>query len=642
MSATVAFNPSTRFLIPVVGSRPLRLSPTDFGAWGNGFVDDTAALTRCVQAAVEIGGIVDGGARTYRLTSAITVTGAVRFEAGTYTNAVSRCFLITGAQVRFRGTTITRTGGAGTDNGSAITWNATDGVMQDCRVTSSTGPALQAANGTCARLRVTGGRYETSMSNLSDNAAILVAAGSGHNYAQTFENLEIRNTGRGQGIVVYNCSECVVRGCDVRAIRRHPLTTVTGSWTNTTGTVWRTSLAAHRTDCTPNAVYDNGTEVVEDATPSSTTPASNRYTTPGDGFLYLNLGGTDPNTRTITTTRTSGYGILFYSASTDTVSMEDNLAEGNYIEDTDSTGIYFQTLLNTPRRNRTSHNRLVNVCLEGVTVDALPTGGIGWFGGVELGMVGDAIQTTGASGKAAPGIRFKASPASPNVVANVVGVTVRGATAAGVEVCEGGFTFTGCDFSDNSRSGLENRRPVSGTTVHVAAVLCRMSGNTQHGISLDNLSTTQVMRLNVFGGRYESNGIRGIYVDDATNVRIVSALFSGNVQYGVDARGATNGLAVIGCNFNTGQGLIVGSSCTNVWVTACTNDASSGTKFNLAVPYRIGGNGTGEVGAWVGAGTPEGVITAPVGSTFQRTDGGAGTSFYVKESGTGNTGWVGK
>jgi len=43
-----------------------------------------------------------------------------------------------------------------------------------------------------------------------------------------------------------------------------------------------------------------------------------------------------------------------------------------------------------------------------------------------------------------------------------------------------------------------------------------------------------------------------------------------------------------------------------------------------------------------GSGTPEGSATAPVGSTYQRTDGGSGTSFYVKESGTGNTGWVSK
>jgi hypothetical protein len=42
-------------------------------------------------------------------------------------------------------------------------------------------------------------------------------------------------------------------------------------------------------------------------------------------------------------------------------------------------------------------------------------------------------------------------------------------------------------------------------------------------------------------------------------------------------------------------------------------------------------------------GTPLGVVVAPVGSIAVRTDGGAATSFYVKESGTGaSTGWVAK
>lgn len=44
----------------------------------------------------------------------------------------------------------------------------------------------------------------------------------------------------------------------------------------------------------------------------------------------------------------------------------------------------------------------------------------------------------------------------------------------------------------------------------------------------------------------------------------------------------------------------------------------------------------------VGAGTPEGAVTAPIGSLFTRTDGGANTTLYVKESGAGNTGWVAK
>ena len=43
-----------------------------------------------------------------------------------------------------------------------------------------------------------------------------------------------------------------------------------------------------------------------------------------------------------------------------------------------------------------------------------------------------------------------------------------------------------------------------------------------------------------------------------------------------------------------------------------------------------------------GAGTPEGVVTAPVGTLFLRTDGGVSTTLYVKTSGTGNTGWIAK
>lgn len=43
-----------------------------------------------------------------------------------------------------------------------------------------------------------------------------------------------------------------------------------------------------------------------------------------------------------------------------------------------------------------------------------------------------------------------------------------------------------------------------------------------------------------------------------------------------------------------------------------------------------------------GAGSPEGVVTAPIGSLYSRTDGGVLTSLYVKQSGTGNTGWAGK
>ena len=43
-----------------------------------------------------------------------------------------------------------------------------------------------------------------------------------------------------------------------------------------------------------------------------------------------------------------------------------------------------------------------------------------------------------------------------------------------------------------------------------------------------------------------------------------------------------------------------------------------------------------------GSGSPEGAVTGAVGSLWVRTDGGTSTTLYVKETGSGNTGWVAK
>ncbi|MCM3746525.1 glycoside hydrolase family 55 protein [Paenibacillus pasadenensis] len=45
-------------------------------------------------------------------------------------------------------------------------------------------------------------------------------------------------------------------------------------------------------------------------------------------------------------------------------------------------------------------------------------------------------------------------------------------------------------------------------------------------------------------------------------------------------------------------------------------------------------------GIYCGSGFPEGVLTAPQGSIFMRSDGGAANSLYIKYSGSGNTGWI--
>ena len=43
-----------------------------------------------------------------------------------------------------------------------------------------------------------------------------------------------------------------------------------------------------------------------------------------------------------------------------------------------------------------------------------------------------------------------------------------------------------------------------------------------------------------------------------------------------------------------------------------------------------------------GEGSPEGVVSAPVGTLYLDSSGSAGTTLYVKESGSGSTGWAAK
>lgn len=62
-----------------------------------------------------------------------------------------------------------------------------------------------------------------------------------------------------------------------------------------------------------------------------------------------------------------------------------------------------------------------------------------------------------------------------------------------------------------------------------------------------------------------------------------------------------------------------------------TSSTRGAIQFNVTGPIWV-----------VVTGTPEGVVTAPIGSIATRDDGGAVTTMYVKESGVGNTGWVAK
>jgi hypothetical protein len=126
-----------------------------------------------------------------------------------------------------------------------------------------------------------------------------------------------------------------------------------------------------------------------------------------------------------------------------------------------------------------------------------------------------------------------------------------------------------------------------------------------------------------------------------------------NIAIGFDNASNINQLVVSNSRlsaYNAAQSLsIVGGGAfgTNVRVVDCLDVSATlptgvsrvdGTNTQ-ATNFRPGAG----TATWTsGTGTPEGAVAAAIGSLFTRTDGGANTTLYVKESGSGNTGWVAK
>ena len=85
----------------------------------------------------------------------------------------------------------------------------------------------------------------------------------------------------------------------------------------------------------------------------------------------------------------------------------------------------------------------------------------------------------------------------------------------------------------------------------------------------------------------------------------------------------------------TGSLMVAGGvidATTAAWdITVATVYLRVGSNACTFGPQMIAGNGD-----------PEGAVTARIGSMFQRLDGGAATTLYIKESGVGNVGWVAK
>lgn len=116
-------------------------------------------------------------------------------------------------------------------------------------------------------------------------------------------------------------------------------------------------------------------------------------------------------------------------------------------------------------------------------------------------------------------------------------------------------------------------------------------------------------------------------------------------QWGNGSGAGGGSIILYGSSHATKPGYVVaglGSGSARQFEVSDTGLDDGATLFAIDANGRIKTIDAVAVTVGAGTGSPEGVLTAPVGSTYHRTDGGAVTSFYVKESGAGNTGWVAK
>jgi hypothetical protein len=131
--------------------------------------------------------------------------------------------------------------------------------------------------------------------------------------------------------------------------------------------------------------------------------------------------------------------------------------------------------------------------------------------------------------------------------------------------------------------------------------------------------------------------------NDAAAAAVIDFHTSGVAAADYDARilasggGGTNGEGIL--TYTAAAHRFVGSLSPNTDIAASVGGPNKRFNEGYIKTLKLGDGSP----IWTsGAGSPEGVVNGAVGSLYTRTDGEANATLYVKETGTGNTGWVAK
>ena len=245
------------------------------------------------------------------------------------------------------------------------------------------------------------------------------------------------------------------------------------------------------------------------------------------------------------------------------------------------------------------------------------------------------------------------------------------AQGTGFKVASSNYvTATNIIIRNPSEYGLAIDGSVASPSAHLffSDIYAESTDGTHYGCyvvsTVDDIRFSNCKFVGVSGALINSN----ISPSVPTNV-FFSNVFAEGVDYGIRVIYGDDVYVTSGLLTGTQTGLRVETTSGNVFSNgqATTTNGTSGIFGNTTdssgnfIPLRdnvfdLGTQsfrwnegyigtirpGSGNVIWSSGTGTPEGVVTAVVGSLFTRDDGGVSTTLYVKTSGSGNTGWTAK
>lgn len=185
---------------------------------------------------------------------------------------------------------------------------------------------------------------------------------------------------------------------------------------------------------------------------------------------------------------------------------------------------------------------------------------------------------------------------------------------------------------------------VSGNPCSLTNVALYLSAGADHDLDVLKLSSGSLTGTAVFVQRSTANTkTRGVVMAGGTSL----TLYGGRIVTGSGSLAAVENLSassinLYGVRIDSGATTDLKRSSTGTIVTRGTHYATESGTVDGGTLQADAVTLDATCKILTGAGTPEGAVTAGVCSIFLRTDGGAATTLYVKESGAGNTGWVAK